>query len=101
MLNETKFLERLIAAGDDGLPSESLTAGEHKLAGQMIHDGDAAICEVGPKDGPRKQFVVAAFGAHHRLYILRGWAKRTQEGLTITNEGMSHLKLVPLSKDDL
>ncbi len=102
-----QFLERLIEAGEDGIENKSIeTEAEHDFVRQLIHNGDAGIREPfeirnGQEVATGQQFVVANFGAREMLYVARGWAKHTPEGLTITHEGRPHLKLAELTEDDL
>lgn len=86
-----QFLERLIAAGEEGLENISLDDEENDFARELIHDGDACIRQ----PAANQQFLVAEYGAHEALYIARGWAKHTREGLLVTEQGRGKLKLVP------
>ena len=93
-----QFLERLIAAGEGGLDIKSLNEAEHGFAMKLIHDGEAggmdvSMVENGQEIGPKQHFIVAAYGAHEALYIARGWAKNTRDGLLVTEEGRRYLRL--------
>lgn len=108
MTNEKQkeFLERLIAAGEEGLENAQMDVDENQLARELIHDGEASIREIsnteaGHEVAPRRQFLVAEYGAHELLYIARGWAKHTRDGMLLTEEGRLHLKLVPKTEGEL
>ena len=106
MTNEKRieFLERLIAAGKDGLANESLSDEENRFVRELLHDGEAGHFDVFREEGNKSvrtgQFAFARYGTHEQLYVARGWARYTREGVLVTNEGRRHLKLVPKTEDD-
>lgn len=93
-----QFLERLIAAGKDGIDLSTITEqAELEFMGELNHDGNTLVRE---HTGTKQRFLVARYGAHEALYILRGWASRTRDGLLITEQGSRHLKLALLTNED-